>query len=703
MSLSDQALVRPRRSLRSISAQGGFSLIEILVATAVTVLLIGPITAWMILAMKTQGPTATRFSEASQARIANTYLSRDVGSAELVKVDGFDPADPAQGCGTYTAGAPDADLVLMQLVDDVDDGTEVPVRTVYVTNTDDGITSVWRRTCGLNDTKVVTDDVHVLRDIKMTTGSEPAATCAPVTDDPLTDCRQVTFTAELSGGAPVNVRAMRRATLNGAFLSGTGNLVPRARITQISQGGVRPNYNVVLDSSTSSDPDGSIVTRVWSVTPPVSVDPDLIGQVDGPSDTQVTFTFAEIGTYQVTLTVGDGTDTSTDRITIRVENQAPIAKLALDGASEGPIQGGDSPMTFKFKADGSYDPDSTNPVTYAWDFGPGNDPDNTVISGSTATVQYKSSPDSDPLGDREVKVTVRDSMGATAVERVAIRLLPSDGIDPVPSGPIVIDTDGEDGRRLINTPGKLPRAGTVGPGREPVAVTFTTSTPAPYSWDLRRKGGSDPVTTSTQPSLAHAFTAGDAGDWEISVTPDGGEPTTVEFRLNDAPVAGFSAGDIGNAPTSVTLDSSASSDDGTIDGRIWNFGFFNNWTSTTANPTQLFTHPGAYNVTLGVVDDDGASTFKTLQLSVPGALVAPAPGTFAGNVYKWAAVPGAQTYGVHVSASGGAGCPGPSDVTVPINEAPSFTTAYPGCSVTVSHRVQVSGTWGPYSAEVTRP
>ncbi|MCZ7630126.1 MAG: prepilin-type N-terminal cleavage/methylation domain-containing protein [Microthrixaceae bacterium] len=147
-------------------SQSGFTLIELLLSLAIGLILLVPVGAWMAVAMQQQGPTSARFSDASQARIANTYLSRDVGSAELVKVADFG-SNP--GCGTDAA-----DAVILQLVDDVDDGTGVPIRTVYVTNTDDdGLAGVWRRTCGLNDTSVVKDQVHILRDVSMASGRNP--------------------------------------------------------------------------------------------------------------------------------------------------------------------------------------------------------------------------------------------------------------------------------------------------------------------------------------------------------------------------------------------------------------------------------------------------------------------------------------------------------------------------------------------------
>ncbi|MCZ7630125.1 MAG: PKD domain-containing protein [Microthrixaceae bacterium] len=179
----------------------------------------------------------------------------------------------------------------------------------------------------------------------------------------------MTFTARLAGGAPVNVRAMRRANLDAAFLGGTGNLKPRARITWVSQGGVRPNYTVVLDSANSSDADGSITSRTWAVTPPADAPPGSVVQTPGPSPTQVTLTFSGIGTYQVILTVGDGMDTATDRRNVTVDNQAPVATLAVVGDSDGRVQGGGSPpRTFVFDAGGSHDPDDGGGVTYSWDF-----------------------------------------------------------------------------------------------------------------------------------------------------------------------------------------------------------------------------------------------------------------------------------------------------------------------------------------------
>ncbi|MFV0318600.1 MAG: hypothetical protein ACK5O2_16760, partial [Microthrixaceae bacterium] len=82
-------------------------MVEVLLAMGISMVLLLPVGMWMVMAMQQRGPTASRFSESAQARIANTYLSRDVGSAELVRTSGFGANG---GCGS----AP-GDVVFLQL------------------------------------------------------------------------------------------------------------------------------------------------------------------------------------------------------------------------------------------------------------------------------------------------------------------------------------------------------------------------------------------------------------------------------------------------------------------------------------------------------------------------------------------------------------------------------------------------------------
>ena len=667
------------RRLTSQTGQAGRSLLEVMISIGVAVLLVGPVGAWMILAMENQGPTATRFSESSQARIANTYLSRDVGSAELVRVADF---GPEPGCGDDSG-----DQVFLQLVDDADESDEPPIRTVYVTNSTDGIASVWRRQCSTADTSVVQAQTHVLRGIDTSPGNEPTAECAG------TACRQVTFTATLEGGTPVNVRAMRRATLDASFLGDDDNFRPHARAEVIAQSGSRPNFTVVLDSSSSSDIDGTIEARNWSVSPtPVSLTPH--------DDGTATAVFSAVGTYTATLTVtdDDGELSTPAEVDIEVQNQSPVASVEVTSDRSGAVVG-PSTHTFTFDASASADPDGDGIASWNWDFGDGV----ATLSGQgtpTASVTF----DTEDLGYREIKVTVTDGLGATGVDRTVIQLLDPSGSEP-DTGPIEVSTDGEgEFGTPVDTPGRLPRAGTVGPGRPAVNVTFSTSTAPPFTWELRR--GATVVESSTDATFARSFGAGDDGDWTIALIPDGGAEVTKGFRLNAAPSAQFTVSGSGDAPTPRSFDSGGSGDDNGIVAYSWNFGFFDYWTSTLADPNQIFDHPGLYDVVLAVTDDDGATSFVSSQVAIAGVVPAPATGSFVGNTYTWPAVAGIEGYQVHLEVTDAPGCSsatGPFDYTVGVDPAPSLPTAYAGCGVTARHRVKVSGTWGPYSAVVQRP
>ncbi len=100
---------------------------------------------------------------------------------------------------------------------------------------------------------------------------------------------------------------------------------------------------------------------------------------------------------------------------------------------------------------------------------------------------------------------------------------------------------------------------------------------------------------------------------------------------NQPPVASLSAAPLsGNAPLNVSFDASASTDpDGTIVDFSWDFdgdGFYDQSTGTSPFAAATYTIAGAYNATVRITDDGGASDTDSVTINVtdpggnPGSL-----------------------------------------------------------------------------------
>lgn len=104
--------------------------------------------------------------------------------------------------------------------------------------------------------------------------------------------------------------------------------------------------------------------------------------------------------------------------------------------------------------------------------------------------------------------------------------------------------------------------------------------------------------------------------------PGGGVPTGGGgFVFNLPPVVVLSADVIrGIAPLTVQFNSSASTDDGLIVRREWDFG--DNQSSREIAPRHTFVTTGEFTVQLTVTDDEGASTTRSVVISVTIAPIA---------------------------------------------------------------------------------
>lgn len=244
-------------------------------------------------------------------------------------------------------------------------------------------------------------------------------------------------------------------------LSDEENQAPTAVINVDPQSGEAP-LAVTLDGSSSSDPDGEIVSYRWTI--------------DGPTPGGVSETlnrqFQTAGDYEVELTVRDDDgDTDTTSKTISVSSRLPSSDSDDDspgsiigddeegsaedsdesssgdsgsGSNEKPSAdiepsrtSGTAPVSVEFDASGSSDPDGSI-EEYEWDIEGQEDAD-----GQTVSREF-----TEP-GSYEVELTVTDDDGEQASTSVTIEVnappTASASADP-PSGdaPLNVDFDGSD-------------------------------------------------------------------------------------------------------------------------------------------------------------------------------------------------------------------------------------------------------------------
>jgi len=183
-------------------------------------------------------------------------------------------------------------------------------------------------------------------------------------------------TIKIAENVPIYVDGV----LTGGAEPGGGN-TPTASYTATPESGIAP-LEVQFNASASSDPNGDNLTYTWDFG-------------NGQTSTLVNpnITFSDIGSYLVTLTVSDGTNTSAEAsktITVEDGNIAPVANFTATPNA------GIAPVTVSFDASTSTDANEDT-LTYSWDFG-----DGTSGAGVTVNHQYAA------VGEYIATLTVSD-------------------------------------------------------------------------------------------------------------------------------------------------------------------------------------------------------------------------------------------------------------------------------------------------------
>jgi len=359
----------------------------------------------------------------------------------------------------------------------------------------------------------------------------------------------------------------------------------RASLVAVPTSGQAP-LTVSFDGSGSSDPDGTIVSYVWS-----------FGDGEGSSDMSPIHDYTLAGTYTAQLTVTDDEGaTASASQTVRVSSPPAVNCFPAASFAASPTSGL-APMRVSFDASSSSDADGSI-VSYLWSFGDGE-----VGSGVTESHTYSRE------GTYTAQLTVRDNEGATHRATRKISII------PVPNAPPIASFTASPLEVQAGSPISFDASGS----------SDSDGVIAAYMWSFGDGGSASGATVSR--------TYNDEGTYTVRLTTvdDAGATDSATQTINVLgpsvpnvpPAASFTASPtLGEAPLDVQFNASASADsDGSIVSYAWTFGDSSSSSGRLVSHTYSRPRPTAYTVELTVTDDDGAtdSTSQTIQVVGPSA------------------------------------------------------------------------------------
>ena len=359
---------------------------------------------------------------------------------------------------------------------------------------------------------------------------------------------------------------------------------------------------VAFSSAGSSDPDGSIVGYSWDFG-------------DGATSTAANpnHTYANAGTYTVSLTVTDDQGATGSATTTATISSAPPPPPPGEGfiLSRNPDFSTDDrnfttgeTMYMKMWSDRV---DFTNMSRERWE----------LKDANKNRVRQNFTNNGDGTWTASFALSGLPSNATNWTWKGSLK--DNNGTSFKPSTNVVI-TQGGGGNQPPTANVNGPYSGTVGN-----AVSFSSAGSSDpdgsivgYSWDF----GDGATSSAANPT--HTYSAAGVYTVTLTVTDDqgatGSASTTADITggaTNQPPTANVNgpySGTVGNA---VSFSSAGSSDpDGSIVGYSWDFG--DGATSSAANPTHTYSAAGTYTVTLTVTDDQGATGSASTTANITG-------------------------------------------------------------------------------------
>ena len=322
-----------------------------------------------------------------------------------------------------------------------------------------------------------------------------------------------------------------------------------------------------FDASTSSDPDGNIVSYEWD-----------LGDGNTSTGVSLSHTYDNPGTFSVKLTITDnegGKNSIIKEVTVQSPNQPPTASFTFEA--------GNDTFEINFDASGSSDPEG-NIVSYSWDFGDGN-----TGMGEMISHVY------DSAGVFSVSLTVTDDQG------LADSVSQNIGLESPNQPPIASFTYREGATLLVYE-------------FDASSSSDPDGTIVDYQWDM----GDGTALNGIQ--VSHMYTTGGSFDVQLIVTDNGGAmDTTTQIVMveapNQAPVARFSVRS-GPDALSVVLKAGESFDpDGTIQSYQWKLGDGN--LASGEEVTHTYGQVSAFVAMLVVTDNEGGKDSIQQGFSLP--------------------------------------------------------------------------------------